>query len=115
MATSKQVVRKNGIPVKRFWRDKINTKGREKYVTTYPIYFLGYASDKVGSLTDEKAPRTLEDAERTAKRMVEAPETEWTYATIYEMRAVVRYGTEFDWGTYEKERQKNLNSMEEGV
>jgi hypothetical protein len=107
MATAKRVVRKNGIPVKKFWSEKLNARGRESFTTTYPVYFTSVHSpdpadfDKVWSLTGEKAPRSLEDAVHTARVLIESSETPQTTATIYELRAVHRVGTEFDWKLHE--------------
>lgn len=105
MATDKQVTRKNGVPVKKFWRERITQKARnDHYTTTYPIYFSSQGM-RVASLVDEKAPRSLDEAERTAKLLVEATDTEWTHATIYEMRAVARYGVEFNYKLHEAEQR----------
>jgi hypothetical protein len=103
MATTRTVVRKNGIPVKRFWHEKVTQKARDTYfTTTYPVYFQGY-SDKVWSLTDGAAPRTLENAIAAAHALVESPEQPQTTATVYELRAVYRVGTELDWKLKEQE------------
>jgi hypothetical protein len=105
MATDKQVVRKNGIPVKRFWQEKITAKQRaERYTTTYPIYFHGHG-DTVWALIDEKAPRSLDEAMRIARMMVQSPDQPMTQANIYEMRAVGRVGTEFDWKLHTREQE----------
>jgi hypothetical protein len=111
MATSKLVVRKNGIPVKRFWAEKATAKTRESHVTTYPIYFTASHSPtpgdahKVWSLTDEKAPRTLEEAITTARVMVESSEVPHDHARIYELRLVHRVGTEYDWNRHTQEQK----------
>lgn len=106
MSTAKQLVRKNGIPVKRFWQERITTKQRaERYTTTYPIYFTG-EGNTVWSLTDEKAPRSLDEAVRIAHMMVEAPDQPMTHANIYELRAVARAGVEFDWKLYDQEQRQ---------
>lgn len=104
MATTKRLVRKNGVPVLKFWREKINVHSRQTYSSTYPIYFHSAAREKVGHLTEEKAPRSLQEAEFLAKGLVESPETPWTMAIIYELRAMVRYGTTLDYKTYEREK-----------
>jgi len=112
MATSKQVVYKNGFPVKRFWKEHITKKQRDAYyATTYPIYFTTYPGSEGWAIVDEKAPRKLEDAISMAHTMVESPEDPQTQATIYEMRAIYRVGTEFDWPRHSQERiQEAKNS-----
>lgn len=105
MATNKVVARKNGIPVERFWREKVTAKiRRETWCSTYPVYFHGLGMN-TASLTDDRAPRTLEEAERIAKAMVESSDDEWTMAVVYELRAIVRYGTTLDTRAYELERR----------
>jgi hypothetical protein len=104
---TKRTVYKNGIPVKKFWSEKLIARHRETFTTTYSIYFTSSHSpdpadfDKVWSLTDEKASRTLEDAIHTATTLVHSTETPQTNATIYEVRAVHRVGVEFDWKLHE--------------
>lgn len=111
MATSKTLVRKNGIPVKRFWSEKATAKTRETHTTTYPVYMTSSHSpdpadfNKVWSLTDEKAPRTLAEAIHTARVMVESSETPQTHAMVYELRIVHRVGVEFDWSLHETEQR----------
>lgn len=105
MATTRTVVRKNGVPVKRFWQEKVTQKRRDEYyTTTYPVYFNGMGLE-VWALTDDKAPRTLEEAIDKANLMVQSPTTPQTSATIYELRAVYRVGTEFDWKLHEREQK----------
>jgi hypothetical protein len=110
MATKHQL-RKNGIPVKKFWSEKVTPKRRESFTTTYPVYLSSAHSpdpadfNKVWALTDEKAPRTLADAIHTARVMVESSETPQTNATVYELRAVHRVGVEFDWKAHEVEQR----------
>ncbi len=105
MATTRTLVRKNGIPVRRFWNQKITQKGRdEHYITTYPVFLGGMGMER-WSMEDEKAPRTLEAAVEAARALVESPEQPQTSATIYEMRAVYRVGTEFDYKLYDTERR----------
>lgn len=110
MATDKVVARKNGQPVKRFWREKVTAKGRETWSTTYPVYFHGLGM-RGASLTDERALRTLEEAESIAKHIVESPDTEWTMAVVYELRAVVRYGTEIDHKALDQEQRATLAAV----
>lgn len=105
MATNKVVVRKNGYPVKRFWQERINKKTRaEYYTTTYPVYFGTFPGDGTWSLTDGAAPTTLQEALEKARVLVEATDTPQTSATIYEMRALYRLGTEFDWPRHKAEQ-----------
>lgn len=112
MATTKQLVRKNGIPVKRFWRERIK-RNDTHYPTTYPTYWSSSHSsnpddiNKVWSVTDEKAPRTLEDAIGMAATLIESPDDPQSHAVIYELRAVARLGTEFDWKTHEEEKRRD--------
>lgn len=104
MATTKTVVRKNGIPVKRFWREKVTAKRRETFSSTFPVYFHGVGFNGA-SLTEERAPRTLGAAEHAARLMIESPDTEYTLAVVYELRAVVRYGVEYDHKLYDAEQR----------
>lgn len=110
MATNRQLV-KNGIPVRKFWSEKVTARTRESFSTTYPVYFSSSHSPdpadfhRVWSFTDEKAPRTLEDAIHTARVLIESSETPQTNATIYELRAVHRVGTEFDWKLHETQQR----------
>lgn len=105
MATNSRLVRKNGYPVKRFWHERITSKARaEYYSTTYPIYFTSFPSNDGWAITDEKAPRDLQAAIDMAKAVVESPEDPQTQATVYEMRAVYRVGTEFDWPAHKQEQ-----------
>ncbi len=106
MATTRTLVRKNGVPVKKLWREKITQKARDTYyTTTYPMYFTSSFDSKMWSLTDGAAPQSLEDAIQKATVMVESPDCPQTHATIYEMRAVYRVGTEFDWKLHETEQR----------
>jgi hypothetical protein len=104
---TKKVIYKNGIPVRKFWSERITARSRESFTTTYPVYFTSAHSpdpadfDKVWHLTDEKAPRSLEDAIHTAETLVHSSETPQTNATVYELRAVHRVGVEFDWKLHE--------------
>jgi hypothetical protein len=113
MATDKRVVlRKNGKPVKKFWVEKVSAKGRETFITIYPVYFTG-EGDTMWSLTDEKAPRSLDEAIRMARIMVEAPDQPMTHANIYELRAVYRVGVEFDWKRHQKEQSAERAATEQ--
>lgn len=112
MATTKQVVRKNGIPVKRFWSEKATARTRETHITTYPIYLTASHSadpadfDKVWSLTDTKAPKSYEEAVQLAHAMVESTTLAYDHAVIYEMRLVHRVGVEYDWLTNTAEQKR---------
>lgn len=111
MATNKQVVRKNGVPVKRFWQHKLKPADRETWITTYPVYFtasnapVAEDNNKVWSLVDDKAPRTLEDALNKAHLLVEDSGSPQTMAMIYEMKCLYRVGTEFDYKLHEEEKR----------
>jgi hypothetical protein len=117
MAT-KRIIYKNGIPVKSFWSQKLNARSRESFTTTYPVYFTSAHSpdpadfDKVWSLTEEKAPRSLADAIHTAETLVHSSETPQTNATVYELRAVHRVGVEFDWKLHETNQRMQRSRAE---
>lgn len=106
MATTRTLVRKNGMPVKRFWREKVTQKARDTYyTTTYPVYFTSNNHDTAWSLTDGAAPHSLDEAIQKARLLVESSTQPQTSATIYEMRAVYRIGTEIDYILYETEQR----------
>jgi hypothetical protein len=115
---TKRTVYKNGIPVKKFWSQKLNARSRETFTTTYSIYFTSSHSpdpsdfDKVWSLAGEKALHTLEDAIHTAETLVHSTETPQTNATIYEVRAVHRVGVEFDWKLHETNQRMQRSRAE---
>jgi hypothetical protein len=118
MATKHTLTRKNGKPVKRFWQSKITQKARtESYISTYPIYFHANHSgdhahfNKVWSLSGDKAPRTLEGAISTARILVEDANSPQDYAIIYEMRAVHRVGTEYDWKQLQQEESARVREI----
>lgn len=81
------------LTVKRFWRERVK-RTDTSYPTTYNIYLQGFGKE-VGKIMGADAPRTLEDAERILASLIESPDTEWTYGIIYEVRPLVRRGTEY--------------------
>lgn len=107
-------LRKNGKPVKKVWSTKLTKTDREqRYSTTYPLYFTG-EGNTVWSLTDEKAPRSLDDAVQKATILCSDPDSPQTHCTVYELRAVHRVGVEFDWKAYAAEQQAASPVVKQG-
>lgn len=83
----------HGRKIRNLWRDKVK-RTDTSYPTIYYIY-LNAAGWETGSITDADAPRSLPEAERMLKSLIENPDTKWTSGLIYEVKPVVRMGVTY--------------------
>lgn len=83
--------------IRRVWREVVKASERDIYQTTYVAYLhgAGFNQLKLEKFKDGRPITDLSELEAVVRHYVEDESTEWTYGIIYEMRAVVRIGT--DW------------------